>query len=81
MTASARIFACFIDWCARGQLDPSKYRITITPLTPDAEAKLRDRWIGEWRGVLRNQSDSYVPSDFSEGHIMAVPFKIEDFKG
>ncbi len=83
MSASARIFACFVDWCAGAGLNASEYRITITPLTPEADERLQLRWRREWEQLQQpNPSYPKAPHDpnFTEGFIMAVPFKIEGFK-
>lgn len=80
MSASARIFACFVDWCAGAGLNASNYRITITPLTPKADLALQMRWMTEWRNQTWHGHPPPPDPTFNEGHIMAVPFKIERFK-
>lgn len=79
MSTSARIFACFVDWCAGAGLNASDYRITITPLSPEADARLQSKWRNDWEH-LRYSGPAYpAPRDpkFNEGFIMAVPFKID----
>ena len=82
MPASARIFASFVDWCAGTGLDASDYRITITPLSPEADARFQLQWRADWEHLRWSGPGYCTPPDrsFSEGFIMAVPFKVESWK-
>lgn len=74
-----RIFSFFRDWALAHDLDPAKYRITITPLTVEAEARLKDYWIREVAGrTLSGKAEG--DHEFSEGTVFGVPFRIEAAK-
>lgn len=75
MSRAAAIFAHFADFMAAGGLRSSDYRITITPLSPEADVKLQAYWRSEWEHVI---IDGRLSSrSFNKGTIMGVPFKIE----
>ncbi len=70
-----RIFSFFRDWAMAHDLDPAHYRITITPLTAGADARLKDYWSAEvMRLVDETEFGAY------EGKVFEVPFRIESFK-
>ena len=79
MSSSARIFACFADWCAGAGLNASDYRITITPLSPAADARLQCKWREDWEHLRWSgpSNPGLRDTKFNEGFIMAVPFKVD----
>ena len=63
-------------------MNASDYRITITPLSPEADARVQMQWRADWEQVYWSCPEYSTAPDsrFNEGHIMAVPFKVESWK-
>ncbi len=69
----SRVFRCLFDWFTRYAMDPKQYRITITPLSVDAESRLMYRMARDMEPVTL---DRKVLAEFRSGIIHGISFEI-----
>lgn len=69
-----RVFAYIRDYFESRALKASDYRITITPLTQDAEARLKTQWCTELDGLQMAAKPAVA---FYDGYLSGMPFRIE----
>lgn len=71
-----RIFNMFVDWCVGHALHAEDYEIVIVPRTANAEAHLKRVWLDEFQPMMWGHGSD---TEFFEGRIAGVPFRIEQF--